>query len=80
VIKVWLLYLLVSMPHMPTVKTQSFLHATEEKCMTALAEYLSIYESKPLEYKEKLKTTGYCLPFDAFPIKGMNYDKLLFGA
>jgi hypothetical protein len=48
--------------------------------MTALAEYLSIYESKPLEYKEKLKTTGYCLPFDAFPIKGMNYDKLLFGA
>jgi hypothetical protein len=39
--------------------------------MQALTDYLNIYESKSEEYKEKLKTTGYCLPFDAFPIKGM---------
>ena len=40
--------------------------------MQALTTYLNIYEAKPLEYKEKLKTTGYCLPFDAFPVQGMH--------
>tara|TARA_R100001129_G_scaffold10819_1_gene7176 strand:- start:186 stop:314 length:129 start_codon:yes stop_codon:yes gene_type:complete len=40
--------------------------------MTALADYLNIYESKPLEYKNNLTTMGYCLPFEAFPIKGLN--------
>ena len=71
-VKVWLLYLLISMPNMPSVKNNSFLYPNEEECMQALTEYLNIYESKPAEYKEKLKTTGYCLPFDAFPIQGMH--------
>jgi len=71
-IKVWLLYLLISMPNMPSVKNNSFLYPNEEECMQALADYLNIYESKSAEYKEKLKTTGYCLPFDAFPIQGMH--------
>ena len=38
----------------------------------SLTSYLNIYESKSAEYKENLKTTGYCLPFDAFPVKGMH--------
>ena len=71
-VKVWLLYLLISMPNMPSVKNNSFLYPNEEECMQALADYLNIYESKPAEYKENLKTTGYCLPFDAFPVKGMH--------
>ena len=71
-IKVWLLYLLISMPNMPSVKNNSFLYPNEQECMQALADYLNIYESKSAEYKEKLKTTGYCLPFDAFPIQGMH--------
>ncbi len=71
-VKVWLLYLLISMPNMPSVKNNSFLYPNEEECMQALADYLNIYESKSAEYKEKLKTTGYCLPFDAFPVKGMH--------
>ena len=60
------------MPNMPSVKNNSFLYPNEEECMQALADYLNIYESKSAEYKEKLKTTGYCLPFDAFPVKGMH--------
>ena len=40
--------------------------------MEALTNSLNIYESKPPEYKENLKTMGYCLPFDAFPIQGLN--------
>tara|TARA_R110002012_G_scaffold290367_1_gene483974 strand:- start:110 stop:340 length:231 start_codon:yes stop_codon:yes gene_type:complete len=75
-IKIWLLYLLISMPNMPSVRNNSFIYPTEEACMQALADYLNIYESKSLEYKENLKTTGYCLPFDAFPIQGMNKLKL----
>ena len=71
-VKVWLLYLLISMPNMPSVKNNSFLYPNEEECMQALTDYLNIYESKPAEYKENLKTTGYCLPFDAFPIQGMH--------
>jgi hypothetical protein len=71
-IKVWLLYLLISMPGMPSVKNNSFLYPNEEECMQALTDYLNIYEAKPLEYKENLKTTGYCLPFDSFPIQGMH--------
>jgi hypothetical protein len=60
------------MPNMPSVKNNSFLYPNEEECMRALTDYLNIYESKPAEYKENLKTTGYCLPFDAFPVKGMH--------
>ena len=71
-VKVWLLYLLISMPNMPSVKNNSFLYPNEEECMQALTDYLNIYEAKSAEYKENLKTTGYCLPFDAFPVKGMH--------
>tara|TARA_R100001594_G_scaffold361_2_gene1463 strand:+ start:937 stop:1161 length:225 start_codon:yes stop_codon:yes gene_type:complete len=71
-IKVWLLFLMISQPNLPSVKTQSFLYADEDSCMTALADYLNIYEAKPLEYKNNMVTTGYCLPFKAFPIKGLN--------
>ena len=71
-VKIWLLYLLISMPGMPSVKNNSFVYPREEACMQALTDYLNIYESKPLVYKENLKTTGYCLPFDSFPIQGMH--------
>jgi hypothetical protein len=40
--------------------------------MKALSDYLNLYESKSPEYKKNLKTNGYCLPFDAFPIKGVH--------
>lgn len=71
-VKVWLLCLIISMPNMPSVKTNSFLYISEEKCMEALVSYMNIYESKSKEYKETLKTQGYCLPFESFPIKGIH--------
>ena len=71
-IKVWLLILMMSQPGMPSVKHNAFLYPNEDDCMQALTDYLNIYESKSAEYKENLKTTGYCLPFDAFPIQGLN--------
>ncbi len=71
-IKVWLLILMMSQPGMPSVKHNAFLYPNEDDCMQALTDYLNIYERKSAEYKENLKTTGYCLPFDAFPIQGLN--------
>ena len=32
------------------------------------------------EYKDIVKTEVFCLPFEAFPIKGMNYEGTNFGA
>ena len=71
-IKVWLLFIMISNPGLPSVKTQSFLYADEHSCMTALADYLNIYEAKPLEYKNNMVTMAYCLPFEPFPIQGLN--------
>ena len=53
-VKVWVLYLLISMPNMPSVKNNSFLYPNEEESMRALTDYLNIYESKPAENKENL--------------------------
>ena len=71
-IKVSILYLVISMPGMPSVKNNSFLYPNEEECMQALTTYLNVYESKSAEYKENLKTMGYCLPFNSFPIRGIH--------
>ena len=60
------------MPGMPSVKNNSFIYPTEDSCMQALTDYLNLYNSKSPEYKKNLVTTGYCLPFDSFPIKGLN--------
>ena len=65
-------HIMISQPNLPSVKTNSFLYADEDSCMTALADYLNIYEAKPLEYKNNMVTMGYCLPFKAFPIQGLN--------
>ena len=54
-IKIWLLYLLISMPGMHSVKNNSFVYSTEEECMKALTNYLNIYERKSAEYKANLK-------------------------
>ena len=53
-IKVWLLFLMISNPGLPSVKTQSFLYADEDSCMTALTDYLNIYEAKPLKFKNNI--------------------------
>ena len=76
-IKIWLLVLFISIPDMPGVKHNAFLYHTEFECNSALAEYLTIYESKSPEYKQKLTTDGYCLSFDAFPIKGFHKSETL---
>ena len=71
-IKVWLLVMFLSMPNQPSVKYSAAVYSTEDQCMTALDGYIRIYESKPESYKRGLVTEAFCLPFNAFPIQGLN--------
>jgi hypothetical protein len=64
--------MLMSSPNMPSVKYNALLYNTEEECMESVASYLNYYEGKPQEYKDGVVTEAFCLPFEAFPIKGLN--------
>ena len=70
-IKIFFLLMIVSMPGEPTVKYNASIYPTEEFCMLAQEGYMGAYEAKPQEYKDKMKTEAFCIPFDSFPIKGM---------
>ena len=70
-IKVWLLIMFLSMPNQPSVKYNAAVYSTENQCMVARDNYMKIYESKPESYK-RLVTEAFCLPFNAFPIPGLN--------
>ena len=64
--------MLMSSPNMPSVKYHALLYNTEDECMKSVVDYLNYYESKPQKYKNTLVTDAFCLPFEAFPIKGLN--------
>ena len=69
---IWLMLMLVSSPNMPSVKYNALLYNTEMECLDSVANYLNYYASKPQKYKNTLVTDAFCLPFEAFPIKGLN--------
>ena len=78
-VKIWFLLMLISMPLQPSVKYQGFIYPTEEECVVAQAKYLNAYERRTPEYKAGVIIDAYCLPFDAFPVKGMTYKESSFG-
>ena len=69
---IWLMLMLMSSPNMSSVKYNALLYNTEIECLDSVANYLNYYESKPQEYKNTVVTDAFCLPFEAFPIKGLN--------
>ena len=69
---IWLMLMLMSSPNMPSVKYHALLYNTEDECMNSVVDYLNFYEQKPQEYKDVVVTDAFCLPFEAFPIKGLN--------
>ena len=78
-IKIWFMLILFSAPNMPSVKYNGIIYPTEEECLSAQAEFLNLYEAKPKEYKDVVVADAFCLPFEAFPVKGMNYEGTKFG-
>ena len=79
-IKIWFMLILMSVPNAPSVKYNGIIYPTEEKCVVAQVEFLNMYEAKPQEYKDQVLVDAFCLPFEAFPIQGMNYKGTKFGA
>ena len=79
-IKIWFMLILMSAPNAPSVKYNGIIYPTEEQCVDAQAEFLNMYEARPQEYKNSVAVDAFCLPFEAFPIKGMNYEGTKFGA
>ena len=79
-IKIWFMLILMSAPNLPSVKYNGILYSTEEECVNAQTEFLNGYEARPQEYKNSITVDAFCLPFDAYPIKGMNYKGTKFGA
>ena len=77
-IKIWFMLILMSAPNLPSVKYNGILYTTEEECLNAQVEFLNLYEARPQTYKDSVSVDAFCLPFEAFPIQGMNYDKSLF--
>tara|TARA_R100001244_G_scaffold63093_1_gene52428 strand:- start:489 stop:686 length:198 start_codon:yes stop_codon:yes gene_type:complete len=59
------------MPEQPSVKYTAYIYPDEEKCLVAQDGYNLAYEAKPQDYKNKLKSKAFCIPFEAFPIAGM---------
>ena len=80
-IKIWFLLVMMSVPNATSVKYTGSIYPTENDCMQAQIGLLNSYEAKPQSYKDNMLVDAFCLPFDAFPVEGMNYnDSSLFGA
>ena len=71
-VKIWLLLMLMSAPNQTTIKYNAAIYPTEEACLEAKRGYIGAFEAKSQEYKSEVKTEALCIPFDSFPIKGMN--------
>ena len=63
--------MILSSPNQPSVKYHAAIYPTEEQCVVATTAYMEGYEAKPPEYKLTMKTEAICIPFESFPIKGM---------
>ena len=59
------------MPDLPSVRYNAMIYANEIQCLDARDGYMNAYAAKDLEYKSKLKTEAFCIPFDSFPVTTM---------
>jgi hypothetical protein len=71
-VKIWLLLMLMSTPNQPSVKYNAAIYPTEDQCIQAREGFMEAFEAKSQEYKDEAKTEALCIPFDSYPIKGMN--------
>lgn len=69
--KIFLLLMLISMPDQPSVRYTASIYSTEYQCAEAQISFQDGYEAEPQSYKDKIRVKSLCVPFDAFPIKGM---------
>ena len=68
---IFLLLMIMSSPGQPSVKYTASIYPTEYQCEQAKIGFAEAYAAKPQSYKDMMKVKAVCVPFDAFPIKGM---------
>ena len=68
---VFLLLMLLSVPHQPSVKYNAVLYFTEQECKNAKIKYMKAYNNKDQFYKMRVKTEAFCVSFDSFPLTTM---------
>ena len=69
--QIFLLLMLISMPDQPSVRYTASIYPTEYQCEQAQIGFQEAYEAKPQSYKNGVRVKSLCVPFEAFPIKGM---------
>tara|TARA_R110002126_G_scaffold90174_2_gene215274 strand:+ start:485 stop:718 length:234 start_codon:yes stop_codon:yes gene_type:complete len=70
-IKIWFLLMLISMPSQPSVKYTAYIYPSEEACVVARDGYNLAYAAKDPHYKSRIKSKAFCIPFESFPIAGL---------
>ena len=69
-VKIFFLLMIMSSPNQTTVKYNASIYPTEALCMKAKEGYVEAYEESI--DKDSMKTEAICIPFESFPIKGMD--------
>ena len=65
---VFLLLMIMSSPNQTTVRYNAVLYYDDVECEIARVRYMDSYENKGRDYKDKIVTEAFCIPFDAFPL------------
>ena len=67
--KIFFLLMIMSMPNQPSVKYHASIYPTAQECNQAHDKYMNAYDSKPQNFKDKMVTEAFCIPFESFPIE-----------
>ena len=72
--QIFFLLMIMSMPNQPSVKYNASIFPTEQECYQALDKYINAYDSRPQDFKDKMVTEAFCIPFESFPIEKFKKD------
>ena len=72
--QIFFLLMIISMPNQPSVKYNASIYPTEQECYQALDKYINAYDSRPQDFKDKMVTEAFCIPFESFPIEKFKKD------
>ena len=50
------------------------IYPTAQECNQAHDKYMNAYDSKPQNFKDKMVTEAFCIPFESFPIEKFKKD------
>ena len=72
--QIFFLLMIMSMPNEPSVRYNASIFPTEQECYQALDKYINAYDSRPQDFKDKMVTEAFCIPFESFPIEKFKKD------